>query len=86
MGIPLNPNVEGSFVGEHKNTRITKEKAHSFSKFYTIYGHMWCFCVMVFLCIPFSMGFNKNYTVIFCNLACISIFIIGQMILQTSAV
>ena len=34
------------------------------------------FVLLVFSCIPFSMGLNINYTIIFRNFACIDIFII----------
>ena len=56
------------------------------------------FVSMVFSCIPFSVGLNINYTVMFCNFACICISIIGNrcftknvmeyghLILQTTAV
>ena len=55
------------------------------------------FVSMMFSCIPFSVGLNINFTVIFCNFAWINIFIIGnrgftknvtekKTILQTSAV
>ena len=36
------------------------------------------FMSMVFSCILFSVGLNINYTVLFCNFACINIFIIGS--------
>ena len=44
------------------------------------------FVSMVFSCIPFSMGFNINYTVIFCNFVALVFLLLETEVLQTSAV